>query len=246
MARGPAYPFVDLEQAVEFANKMYQYSKRSPAQADSIISEAWGYSPTSSGSKKTVAALKYFGLIDELANNDGRVVKLSDRAYRIIVDDVSSIERRQALRDAALSPRAYLFCWNKWGRDMPPSMRSTLLFDEGFIESTVDSFITDYKKSIEFAGLLLESSDDQVAAIADNDDRAIESVSIGDSAQAKLINGSTSHHNQAGDDRYRSDLFSLSEGTVTLVWPKSLSKESFQDLSDWLDLMKRKIERSVG
>jgi hypothetical protein len=43
----------------------------------------------------------------------------------------------------------------------------------------------------------------------------------------------------------RQDVFSLGEGTVTIQWPASLSPESFEDLSGWLDILKRKIGRSV-
>lgn len=43
----------------------------------------------------------------------------------------------------------------------------------------------------------------------------------------------------------RQDLFSLSEGTVSIQWPASLSAASYEDLSDWLDILKRKIGRSV-
>lgn len=43
----------------------------------------------------------------------------------------------------------------------------------------------------------------------------------------------------------RQDVFSLAEGTVTIQWPASLSQESFQDLSDWLAIVQRKIGRSV-
>ena len=44
----------------------------------------------------------------------------------------------------------------------------------------------------------------------------------------------------------RQDVFSLPEGPVTLTWPAGLSKESNEDLSSWLDIIKRKIGRSVG
>jgi hypothetical protein len=41
------------------------------------------------------------------------------------------------------------------------------------------------------------------------------------------------------------DVFSLTEGPVTIQWPASLSAESYEDFSGWLDLLKRKIGRSV-
>jgi hypothetical protein len=44
---------------------------------------------------------------------------------------------------------------------------------------------------------------------------------------------------------YRHDVFSLAEGPVTIQWPVTLSPESYEDLGDWLDILKRKIGRSV-
>lgn len=43
----------------------------------------------------------------------------------------------------------------------------------------------------------------------------------------------------------RQDVFSLPEGPVTLIWPAGLSKESNEELSSWLDIIKRKIGRSA-
>ena len=47
------------------------------------------------------------------------------------------------------------------------------------------------------------------------------------------------------DTNYREDVFSLQEGNVSIQWPSSLSRESYQDLADWLEILKRKIGRSV-
>ncbi len=41
------------------------------------------------------------------------------------------------------------------------------------------------------------------------------------------------------------DVYGLSEGDVVLRWPEKLSKASFEEVSDWLDLIKRKLERSI-
>lgn len=41
------------------------------------------------------------------------------------------------------------------------------------------------------------------------------------------------------------DVFTLEEGDVTIQWPKTLSNASFQDLEDWLELIKRKAKRAV-
>lgn len=43
----------------------------------------------------------------------------------------------------------------------------------------------------------------------------------------------------------RQEIFALAEGDVTIQWPEQLSTDSYQDFTDWLDLLKRKIKRSV-
>jgi len=43
----------------------------------------------------------------------------------------------------------------------------------------------------------------------------------------------------------RQDVFSVPEGEISIPWPVSLSPESFEDVGDWLDILKRKIGRSV-
>jgi hypothetical protein len=40
-------------------------------------------------------------------------------------------------------------------------------------------------------------------------------------------------------------VFSLAEGTVTIQWPSTLSPDSYQDFSDWLEILQRKIGRVV-
>ena len=43
----------------------------------------------------------------------------------------------------------------------------------------------------------------------------------------------------------KQDTFTLSEGDVVLQWPSGLSKESAEDIEDWLMLVLRKIKRSA-
>jgi hypothetical protein len=44
--------------------------------------------------------------------------------------------------------------------------------------------------------------------------------------------------------RMQKEVFSLQEGEVTLFWPSPLSKESLEDLADWLKLVQRKFART--
>jgi hypothetical protein len=155
MGRGPSYPYVGLEDAIGLAQKMYDYAKRAPAAVDSVITEAWKYSATSSSGQKVLAALKAFGLVEDSPAASGKPsMKLTQRSIRILLDDQDSTERRDEIRKAALSPKWYEYCWKTWGKEMPPSMKSTLLIEHGFVDSTVEGFLRDYRKTMAFAGLL--------------------------------------------------------------------------------------------
>lgn len=304
MGRGPSYPYVNLEEAIGLARKVYDFTRKSAAPLESVIKEAWDYSATSSSGDKVLAALKAFGLVEELASGDAKMLKISDRGYRILVDDEKSPERLTALAEAALSPKWYRFCWEKWGAEMPPSMRSNLLFEHRFVESTVDRFIEDYKKTIEFGGVL--SGAEAVPTAKNSIGECKASIRIGDSVQWEsqgvlqfsepkrvrelsedgqwaFVDGSNTGmpvneltvvepktdsspapkvslpprprtwveaQKAAGElpsnaPGTRQDVFSLAEGQVMIQWPSVISKESFQDFSDWLKILERKIGRSV-
>lgn len=155
MGRGPSYPYVGLEEAIGLAQKMYEYTKRAAAPVDSVITEAWKYSTTSSSGAKVLAALKAYGLVEDAAAASGKAaLKLTPRSIRILLDDQDTLLRREEIRKAALSPKWYDYCWKTWGKEMPASMKSNLLIEHGFVDSTVESFLKDYRKTMAFAGLL--------------------------------------------------------------------------------------------
>jgi hypothetical protein len=162
MGRGPSYPYVDLEGAIGYARKVYDYAKRGSAPVESVVKEGFKFSPTSSGGQKVIAALRSFGLVEDAPGTNGKALKLSARAIRILLDDQDSAERKEEIKKAALAPKWYEYCWSKWGRDMPAAMRSNLLIEHGFVESTVDGFLEDYQKSIAFGGLLEEGEGSEV------------------------------------------------------------------------------------
>ncbi len=155
MGRGPSYPYVGLEEAIALAQKMYDYTKRAAAPVDSIITEAWKYSATSSSGIKVLAALKAFGLVEDAGAASGKAsLKLTPRSIRILLDDQDTSARREEIRKAALSPKWYEYCWKTWGKEMPASMKSNLLIEHSFVDSTVEGFLKDYRKTMAFAGLL--------------------------------------------------------------------------------------------
>jgi hypothetical protein len=298
MGRGPSYPYIGLEEAITFARKFYDYAKRGSAPTDSAISEAWKYSPTSSSGHKVLAALKAFGLLEDAAGSNGKAIKLTSRAIRILLDAEDSEERRAEIKKAALSPKWYAYCWKTWGKEAPLSMKSNLLIEHGFVDTTVEGFLKDYRKTISFAGLLTDSIQEKGEMI---DEPIEEQFRIGDYVQwesrgelkmpfakrlvrfvdsqigkfafvegeatgipaTELIAADPPEKEELDSDKLRTDAppvnklpinsiptlqesFSLPNGSsVTLVWPASFTPEAFEDFSDWLKLVQRKIGRTV-
>lgn len=180
MGRGPSYPYVDLEQAIALAQKMYDYTKRAPAPLESVVGEAWKYTATSSSGQKVLAALKSYGLVEDAPGSSGKALKLTQRSIRILLDDQNSTERREEIKRAALSPKWYEFCWRTWGKEMPASMRSNLLIEHGFVDSTVEGFLKDYKKTVAFAGLI---EDEDFGKKEDGNEESEFTPKVGDYVQ---------------------------------------------------------------
>lgn len=257
MARGPAYPYFDLKKAINMAKKMYDYTKRSATPVESLVKDAWGFSATSSSGVKALAAMKYFGLIEDVQGGSTKMAKLTDRAYRILVDSEDSQERIQEIQKAALSPRQYKYCWDTWGADMPSdsAMRSHLIFEREFHEGSVDAFLRDYKSTIRFAGLDRVIIRSETNSDNESDESSATLVDEGSGVQlppvVHQIDGGLStpkivvKARMSKESEMRQETFTFDEGDVVLQWPATLTPDSFEDFSDWIELVKRKIQRSI-
>ncbi len=253
--RSPKAPFIDLETAIQRAETFYEAEKRNSASIP-VAMEKWGYKDESSGGFQTISTLKEFGLMEDTGNKDARRVKLTDRALRIILDKrEDSGERDQLIKESALLPKTYSTLWQMYHGDLPSdsNLRHYLMFDyhPPFNENAVDSFITQFKATVAFAKL--NSSDTISLGREDKKDEREgpsgmplkESVVQDPPPPALVVTPAHTLPVPPAPTATRQDIFSLDEGPVTIQWPASLSKESFNDLAAWMDILKRKIGRSV-
>lgn len=160
--RSPSFPFVGLREALDRARAFYEAEQRNSARIETAASH-WGYSPKSSGGKQTIAALRSFGLLD-----GDSLVKLSGRALRILLDERGgdSEERRRLVQQAALLPPIHARLWERYGAELPSpqTLKLSLILDEGFNESSVDHFLTEYRETLEYARLLAGPAREETAA----------------------------------------------------------------------------------
>jgi len=156
--RNPAFPALNLERAMELAERIYERESRKPM-APETAAKHWGYSIKSSGAQQSMSALKQFGLLMEEGDGNARKLRLSELALKIIIGKrTSAAGFVQALQEAALSPKLYAELWEKADEHGLPSdieLEHYLLLERKppFYEDAVKGVISDFKSTVALAKL---------------------------------------------------------------------------------------------
>lgn len=153
--RSPAYPAIDLKEAVSLIEKLYPAATKHPLGAD-VVADAWGYKAMASASPY-ISAVKQYGLLDEKKQGGDRMLQLSSSGKDIAMDPGGkSPERLAALKSAAVRPTTFDQMWEKWGKDVPPDgeIRRYLEREREFNPKYVSRVAINYRTSLEFAMLI--------------------------------------------------------------------------------------------
>lgn len=158
--RSPSFPFIPLSKAVDRAEALNAAHRREPARL-SVIGTTWGYGPKSSGLLQTVAALKQFGLVEDLGSGEDRKVMLTDLARRIILDTRPGA-REQAIQEAARRPRLIAEYLNRWVPERPSDSHciSELHLDRGFTAEAARQFLRVFDETVSYAHLADADADE--------------------------------------------------------------------------------------
>jgi hypothetical protein len=235
--RSPGYPFISLKTAIKRLAEFEKYFTRYPAPMDKV-GLAWNMKPSSSQAAQTMSALKYFGLLRYDDSGESRVVSLTDDGRNYLRAQQDEI-KQEIVKRCALKPKAIAKYWGMWGADRPkdPIALDELVLRGGFIETAASTFLEVYDETMAYAKL----------GATDKPDDGDGNGSGDDGGNPPL------HEHELppppppakGGIKMRQDTFTLDEGAVSLQWPERLSKASYADLKDWLEIMSRKIERAV-
>jgi hypothetical protein len=192
VGRSPAYPYISVQKALEQAKALHAQEGDYAAPLPSAVS-AWGYSPKSSGGRQTLATMKYYGLIEIAGEGDGRKIKVSDIARRILLDQrEDESEKRQLIRRVALTPAAHKALYEQYANGLASdgSVEHFLIFDEGYNKEAAKELLAEFKDTARFAGLYEPSMaiDKQVEKTDTGGDNKSPSVKVGDKVQV-TVNG---------------------------------------------------------
>lgn len=251
--RSPPYPFIPLDKAIERARQLQPLAHHHPVPAK-VLAEAWSFGIKSSGLAQTAAALIQHGLLEDSGAGETRRYQLTRDALRLIQDtDPHSSKRRELLLKAALAPKIYSELWRRFqGGDVSDSvLRTYLMFDRlgedgaSYSQKAADALIAQYKSTIAYADLSTEPVPD---SYSDKVQEVKKAGGLEPPTPLVQLGGPDLNRAVRGTKRpgTMEDVFSLKEGDVVLQWPQHLSRESYEDLEAWAQIILRKIKRSIS
>lgn len=148
--RSPNYPAIALEDAIGFAKAIQTQGADRHFIPLSVAFDTWKYKE--GWGNQIAAALKAYGLTEVKGKTDKREIKITEDGRRIILD---APEKEELLKYAALRPAIHAELWTKYRADPPadPVLKNYLVVDRFFNRNFVDSFISQFRKTIAYAGL---------------------------------------------------------------------------------------------
>lgn len=148
--RGPSFPFIGLEKAVDRTRELYAKAKRFDVRLADAAAD-WKYGAKSSGAFQTAAALLAFGLIEDSGSGEARKLKVSELGWRIIADDRPGM-REKHMAEAALKPKLIAEFAERWGDGRPDDSHaiSDLKFEHGFTDESAPRFLRVFDDTIRF------------------------------------------------------------------------------------------------
>lgn len=237
--RSPGYPSINLRNAIEKAQIIYDREKKHAAPAVNVVRH-WGYTPKSSAGLLTLAALRKFNLIEDEGSGQNRKVRLTDLALRILLDP-NEKSKNEAIQKAALNPPIHTEIWEKYGGTLPSTetLKYYLHMERGFTGFGADEFIRHFVDTISFAKL----GESGTISGGESDSGGIE-MPMGSPVQK--IEQSPGHiQGQQAQTAAMQMVLRVKEGNIILSMPSQLSTKTYKHFKSWLDLISNLVKEEL-
>lgn len=243
--RSPNYPAVALERAVALAKNLYQKIRFNSVPV-AIAMQQIGYNLNGGAGRRALAALRAYGLVTiEGENEENQKLSLSDIAKPLVLDNAPEREAKEALKKAALRPKLFQKLWNEFGgADITPeSLVWHLITGMGFTEEAAKAAIHHYKAAVDYASL----QGNDAAPAADEQEDVPPPEEKGNEVDNKppVRQNIAARQNMGQDEKgsIMEESTTVSAGPVRLLFPSTISQGDLQDITDWLDFVKKKMTR---
>lgn len=154
--RGPAYPYCNLERAIEKASIIAEKGAARQKMPPETFYKLWGMGAKSSSSRQTMAALNYYDLVEYVGRGSDRKVQLTELALRIVLDkQPNSSARRDAIQRAALEPPIFRELHDRYAPSLPDDVviETFLKLERAFSDDAALATIRHFRDTMSYAGL---------------------------------------------------------------------------------------------
>lgn len=155
--RSPSYPMLSLDEAIEKAKVLWEKDKNNSIPIEAVY-EHLGYRSKAGYAARVLAALKKFNLIFEKQDD----ILLTEEAVDLALHSPTEEHYKETVKKLALSPSIYEKLFNEYNGKLPSdaNLRIKLIKDYEFNPESVDDFLTNFRRTIDFAGLSAQAGDD--------------------------------------------------------------------------------------
>jgi hypothetical protein len=234
-SRSPAYPALDLGEAVEKAERMWENSKDKFIPVESAIID-WGYKSKTGTGAVIVAALRYYGLIQDQGIGEARKIGLTELAKKIVLDkQPESLERKKALYESALNPKVFRTLWELYpgGKVSDATLTTILMRDLKFYDDGAKGVIKNFRKTIEFASLNDENVLNFNQQPFTNDSKPVEGAMM----TSVAMNSETQNTSQIQTSRMEFPYVLRGKQTkFAIEFPSPMNKSEWGKLKDKMSL----------
>ena len=231
--RSPRYPAIGLRDAVDKIEKIFNEKHRS-AMTSEIAAQHLGYAGLTGASLPVISALRKYGFLE----GRGDKIRVSNNAVTIIADRDAKdqSERIEALKKSLTNDDLFSDLFQQFGEHVSEKNITATLIKNGFTRDAATKASRSYLESIAF----------------------VNEASEGYNHPSEIQNIEETHEDESSHPPLKSlfippsvipkrnmqqDTFNLDEGEVTLHWPARLSRDSYDELESWLNLLLRRAKR---
>ncbi|MDO8635568.1 MAG: hypothetical protein Q7R34_04880 [Dehalococcoidia bacterium] len=243
--RSPAYPGITLEEALSKAEIIRKAEGKNEANVDTILAH-WNYKPKSGGGLVVLSALLKFGLMTDSGSGANRKARLTDTALKILLDErPDSAERMAMIKEAALAPTIHKELWNKYQGCLPSdlNLRYYLRSEKNFLDDAADELIKEFRKTLDYAKLGESAFISPEGKDKSKSEGEIQVPNLLVDAKSESPQGLEKHADGQKQVTTPPTIKQIQIPLTGTTWavvqvPVPMSEENWQELEDFLDLMK--------
>jgi hypothetical protein len=229
---------ISLGTALEKTRAIYDAAhRRRMSRAE--IARYLGYGGLNGAAVAVIANLTRYGLLV----GRGEAITVSEDAVTALVEPRDSAERRAAIRRLAGTPSVFADLMRQLeGGPVSETAVRIRLERLGLKAKSAEIMARAFFETMALVGADGEAhtAPDDSAHLSVREEYTNAPLTTADPAVA-----TSAASIPAPISGTKQDVFTLTEGDVVLRWPANLSRDSYADLKDWLEVMVRKIGRVV-